>query len=339
MVVEGCGVFAERVGADVGQLAQPLVPLTAAEDTARRGEHHHHDSNRTAPHPSLIGTKPKMVRSTPPTARYRSRVPELPEVETVRRGLAPLVIGRGLLSAGSHPSERFSSAADAIGRTVISVDRRGKYLMLPLDDGRRLVIHLGMTGQVRVDNPAGAADPYDRAWWNLDDGGRLALRDVRRFGRVAVLGDDLSPLPTLASLGREPFDPDLTPEILWKALRSSTQRVKTQMLAQRVVAGVGNIYADEALWRARLHPGARTVSRPAAQRLLTAIREVLSEGIEHGGTTLRDYRAVDGSTGTNQHHLDCYGRAGQPCPRCSATLRRSVVDGRGTTHCPTCQRA
>jgi formamidopyrimidine-DNA glycosylase len=114
--------------------------------------------------------------------------------------------------------------------------------------------------------------------------------------------------------------------------------VKTQLLAQRTVAGVGNIYADEALWRAGVHPGARTVSRPKAVKLHAAIVAVLAEGIEHGGTTLRDYRTVDGGQGENQHRLDCYGRHGQACARCGTTLRRSIVDGRGTTHCPACQR-
>jgi formamidopyrimidine-DNA glycosylase len=115
-------------------------------------------------------------------------------------------------------------------------------------------------------------------------------------------------------------------------------RVKTQLLGQRVVAGVGNIYADEALWRAGIHPAARQVSRPAAERLHRAVIDVLAEGIEHGGTTLRDYRTVDGGSGANQHRLDCYGRAGLPCPRCGDVLRRAVVDARGTTWCPTCQR-
>jgi formamidopyrimidine-DNA glycosylase len=221
---------------------------------------------------------------------------------------------------------------------VDGVGRRGKYLLVGLDDGRRLVIHLGMTGQLRIDPPGRSADPYDRAWWRLDDGRRFAFRDVRRFGRLAVVADDLAALPTLAGLGPEPFDPAFTPTSLWTDLRRSRIRVKTQLLGQRVVAGVGNIYADEALWRARLHPGTRLVSRPAAARLHSAILEALAQGIENGGTTLRDYRTVDVGSGANQHRLDCYGRAGRPCPRCATTMRRAVVDGRGTTWCPTCQR-
>ena len=114
--------------------------------------------------------------------------------------------------------------------------------------------------------------------------------------------------------------------------------MKTQLLQQRAVAGVGNIYADEALWRAGVDPAARKVTRPQAARLHAAIREVLAAALANGGTTLRDYRTVDGGTGSNQHHLDCYGRAGEPCTRCATTLRRKVLDGRGTTWCPVCQR-
>ncbi len=264
-------------------------------------------------------------------------MPELPEVETVRRGLVPLLTGRRLVGAGSHPSAKFESAVEAAGTTVDSVGRRGKYLLLALDDGRDLVIHLGMTGRLRVGS-SDDVDPYDRAWWHLDDGGRFALRDVRRFGRVAVLGEDRSSLPTLAALGPEPFDPEFTPTSLWQAMAGRSARVKTQLLGQRVVAGVGNIYADEALWRAGIHPGARSLSRPAAARLHEALVAVLSEAVGHGGTTLRDYRTVEGAEGGHQHELDCYGRAGQECHRCGAELRRLVLDGRGTTWCPSCQR-
>jgi formamidopyrimidine-DNA glycosylase len=270
--------------------------------------------------------------------RYRRRVPELPEVETVRRGLEPVLLGRRFVDGGAHPSAKFAPATAVIDRTVAGVDRRGKYLLIGLDDGRRLVIHLGMTGQFRVHEHEPDDDPHVRAWWLLDDGRTLAFRDVRRFGRIAVVGEDVSALPTLAALGPEPFDPAFTAEGLRDAVNRSQARVKTQLLGQRVVAGVGNIYADEALWRARVHPASRRITRPAAARLREAIIDVLAEGIDHGGTTLRDYRTVEGGEGENQHRLDCYGRAGLPCSRCGTILRRSVIDGRGTTHCPTCQR-
>ena len=256
----------------------------------------------------------------------------------MRRQLEPLILGRRVVQAWGHESVKFASAVEAVGVRIDGVARRGKYLLAPLDDGRELVVHLGMTGQLRL--RPGDIDPYVRAWWTLDDGHVLELRDVRRFGRVGVVpAGQYASLPTLASLGPEPWDSELDDGGLWRRLRPSRIRVKTQLLSQRPIAGVGNIYADEALWRAGVHPGRRSVTRVESQRLLVALREVLEQGIANGGTTLRDYRDVRGSAGRNQLELGCYGRAGKPCPRCGAELRRSLVDGRGTTHCPTCQPA
>lgn len=263
-------------------------------------------------------------------------MPELPEVETVRRQLAPLVVGRTIVEGWGHPSAKFSSAPLAAGSRIERVDRRGKYLLVGLDDDHELIVHLGMTGQLRL--RSGDGDPYVRAWWVLDDGAVLELRDVRRFGRLAVVrAGEWGALPTLAAQGPEPWDAALDDGGLWHNLRRSTVAVKTQLLSQRPIAGVGNIYADEALWRARIHPGRRTVTRAQAGRLLTELRAVLEQGIANGGTTLRDYRAPDGEPGRNQLELGCYGRAGEPCLRCGTELRRSVITGRGTTHCPTCQ--
>ncbi len=254
----------------------------------------------------------------------------------MRRSLEPLVAGRRVTDAWGHPSAKFASAIEVTGSQIEGVARRGKYLLASLDDGRELVIHLGMTGQLRL--RPGPLDPYVRAWWALDDGEVLELRDVRRFGRVGVVtAGEYASLPTLAALGPEPWSPALDDDGLWRNLRRSRIRVKTQLLSQRPIAGVGNIYADEGLWRAGIHPGRRTVTRVEAARLLAALRGVLEQGIANGGTTLRDYRDVDGSAGRNQFELGCYGQAGEPCPRCGDELRRSVVDGRGTTHCPTCQ--
>jgi formamidopyrimidine-DNA glycosylase len=265
-------------------------------------------------------------------------VPELPEVETVRRQLEPRLVGRRITDAWGHPSGKFASAPLAVGPSVEGVGRRGKYLLTSLDDGRELVVHLGMTGQLRFRNGDGP-DPYVRAWWSLDDGAVLEYRDVRRFGRIGVVPvGEYASLPTLAAQGPEPWDPALDAGGLWRRLRRSNVRIKTQLLSQRPLAGVGNIYADEALWRAGIHPGRRAISKAEAERLLVALREVLEQGIANGGTTLRDYRSVDGGSGRNQLELGCYGRAGEPCLRCGTVLRRSVVDARGTTHCPTCQR-
>jgi formamidopyrimidine-DNA glycosylase len=267
-------------------------------------------------------------------------VPELPEVETIRRELSPEVVGRRLGEAWAFASAKFDSAVTASGASVQAVRRRGKYLLADLDDGRELIVHLGMTGSLSLVRTAALdPDPYVRAWWALDDGRTLVFRDIRRFGRVAVvMAGQYAALPTLRLLGPEPLDEGFTALGLWQALGASRARIKTQLLSQRPVAGVGNIYADEALWRARVFPGARSITRPQAARLHEALREVLDEGIANRGTTLRDYRSVDGRGGDNQHHLDCYGRAGLPCRRCETALVSRFWDGRTTTFCPRCQR-
>jgi formamidopyrimidine-DNA glycosylase len=266
-------------------------------------------------------------------------VPELPEVETIRRQLEPLVVGRTLLVAWAFPHAKFTPALEASGAAVEGLTRRGKYLIVALDDARDLVVHLGMTGSLRV-RPAGdSGDDYVRAWWALDEvaGEALEYRDVRRFGRLAVTERGRY-CGTLAVQGPDALDPGITADDLWRALRRSRRAVKTQLLSQRPVAGVGNIYADEALWRAGIHPARRTVTRAQATGLLAAVRAVLLEGIRYGGTTLRDYRTVDGRPGRNQQRLDVYGQAGVPCRRCGTLLRATVLDARTTTWCPSCQR-
>ncbi|MFP3899301.1 MAG: bifunctional DNA-formamidopyrimidine glycosylase/DNA-(apurinic or apyrimidinic site) lyase [Acidimicrobiia bacterium] len=265
-------------------------------------------------------------------------MPELPEVETIRRQLEPLVVGRSLHGAWAFPHAKFLPALDAAGAAVEGLGRRGKYLILSLDDGRDLVIHLGMTGSLRVRPPGDEGDGHVRAWWALDqvDGDALEYRDIRRFGRLAVTERGRY-RGTLAAQGPDALDPALTADDLWRALRRSRRAVKTQLLSQRPVAGVGNIYADEALWRAGVHPAHRTVTRRQAADLLAAVRGVLDEGIRNGGTTVRDYRAVDGRPGRNQSRLDAYGRAGLPCRRCGTPLRSTVLDGRTTTWCARCQ--
>jgi formamidopyrimidine-DNA glycosylase len=267
-------------------------------------------------------------------------MPELPEVETIRRQLEPLVVGRRLTSAWAFPHPKFTAALEVEGASISGATRRGKYLLLALDDGRELVVHLGMTGSLRV-RPAGdAGDAYVRAWWGLDGsdppGEALEYRDVRRFGRLAV-AEDGRYAGTLAVQGPDALDGRLTAEDFWRALKHSRRAVKTQLLSQRPIAGVGNIYADEALWRARVNPFRRTVTRAQAAALLEAVRAVLAGGLHYGGTTLTTYRNVEGRPGRNQQRLDVYGQAGLPCPRCGTELRSRVLDGRTTTWCPTCQ--
>jgi len=264
-------------------------------------------------------------------------VPELPEVETIRRQLAPRLAGRRFREAGSHESSKFTPAREVTGAGVVEVGRRGKYLMVELDDGRDLVVHLGMTGQLRSSTePDDLDDPYLRAWWELDDGSRLLFRDVRRFGRIHVIRrGHHDAIPTLRDMGPEPFDLSFDGRQLWERMRGR-RRLKTQLLSQRPVAGVGNIYADEALFGAGINPALRRISVERATVLLAEIRRVLELGLDRGGTTLRDYRSMDGE-GSNQFHLACYGRAGEECFRCGGELRGRVIDARSTTWCPVCQ--
>lgn len=273
-------------------------------------------------------------------------MPELPEVETIRRQLAPRLIGRRLGMATSHWSAKFTPALNASDAAVTEVGRRGKYLLVALSRPDRLwpwgsqaelVIHLGMTGSLRLMATDIDDDPYVRARWPLD-GGELVFRDVRRFGRLAVVEPGrYDNLPTLRDLGPEPFDEALDANGLWRALRPSRRAIKTQLLSQRPIAGVGNIYADEACWLAMVNPADRTISRERSADLLDALRSVLTAGLEHGGTTLRDYVDADGSSGTNQLHLRCYGRSGAACDRCGTLLRSRTLDARTTTWCPECQ--
>ena len=270
-------------------------------------------------------------------------MPELPEVETIRRQLTPRVEGATITDAGAHPSAKFHPAIEAVGSTIDGVRRRGKYLLFDLDgpdddDARELIVHLGMTGRLAAVDTTALDDPYLRAWWRLDGRRLLTFHDVRRFGRVHVVAaGDHAGIPTLAALGPEPFDEAFTGRTLHDAVRASSRHLKTQLLSQRPVAGVGNIYADEALWLARINPATRRLSVGRADRLVEAIREALTSGLDHGGTTLRDYVDTDGRRGTNQHRLHCYGRWGEPCERCGTELRRRVLDARTTTWCPACQ--
>lgn len=265
-------------------------------------------------------------------------MPELPEVETIRRQLEPLLVGRSITAATSHPSAKFVEAEHAAGAGIDAVRRRGKYLIIDLDDDRELIIHLGMTGVLSVPNVQDDG-AHTRAQWQLENDRWLVFNDVRRFGRIRVVErGDYATIPTLRDLGPEPSDPAFTAQHLHRALNASSRRLKTQLLSQRPVAGLGNIYADEALWLARVRPTARTISKPAASRLRDACVSVIEAALANGGTTLRDYRNAAGEAGSNQYFLRCYGRAGEPCERCAEPLRSMVVDARTTTWCRVCQK-
>ena len=266
-------------------------------------------------------------------------MPELPEVESVRRQLDPELSGRRVLDAWWDPiaaiPRQFVDLGRVVGRSILGVGRRGKFLIAPLDEDLELIMHLGMTGSFRFD----LDDPYVRARLDLDDSRALCFRDVRRFGRMAVVeAGNYEAIPTLSHLGPEPLSDEFDPDAFAELLVRTTSPIKPYLMSQRPVAGVGNIYADEALWLARIHPLSRRVGPRRARALHEAIRAVLSAALEREGTTFRDYRMVNGASGRNADFLAAYGRAGMPCPRCGTALKKIVLGGRGTTYCPGCQR-
>jgi formamidopyrimidine-DNA glycosylase len=288
-------------------------------------------------------------------------MPELPEVETVRRGLAPVMEGRRIARVTlARDGLRWpfppGLATRLTGARVTALGRRSKYLLAGLDTGETLILHLGMSGRLLVSgggaaraSPARfhhahpAAEPHDHVRIDLDDGSRITFNDPRRFGAIDLTATDrLADHPLLAGLGPEPLGNAFSPDILRRALAGRRTSLKAALLDQHTVAGLGNIYVCEALWRAFLSPRrlARSVGPARALRLHDAIRAVLADAIAAGGASLRDYRQADGELGYFQHAFAVYDRAGAPCPRpgCTGTVRRIVQTGRSTFHCPTCQR-
>jgi formamidopyrimidine-DNA glycosylase len=273
-------------------------------------------------------------------------MPELPEVETVRRHLAPVLEGRTLAHVEirdgrlTRPEDPLVVAAELIGERVARVERRGKYLIVRFETGRALLIHLRMTGSVRHVRDVAIDDAYVRAVVRLDDGSDVAYRDVRRFGTWLLLEPgELEPY-LAARLGEEPLGPSFTPDALAERLDGRRAPLKAALLDQRTVAGVGNIYADEALWRARLHPlrEARSLRPAEVAALHEAVIAALVAGVERQGATLRDYRQPNGAEGSMQNEFRVYGRDGEPCDRCGAPIDKIRVAGRGTWFCPRCQR-
>ena len=273
-------------------------------------------------------------------------MPELPEVETVRRQLAPVLEGRRLerveIRDGrlTRPLDPLEVAAELEGERVARVERRGKYLIVRFESGRALLIHLRMTGSLRAfDTGVDEDDAHRRAVVRLDNGSDVAYRDVRRFGTWLLLEPGELDEYLAARLGEEPFDALFTAARLGARLHKRRAPIKAALLDQRTLAGMGNIYVDEALWRARIHPlrPAESLERNELRRLHTAIRAALEHGIARQGSTLRDYRLPDGAEGTMQREFKVYGRGGEPCDRCGTPIAKSRVGGRGTWFCPRCQ--
>ena len=280
-------------------------------------------------------------------------MPELPEVETIARELRPLVHGAVVADAWldwprmvRHPAPD-AFAAGLRGRTILDVGRRAKWLVIDLDGGGVLVVQVKMTGQVFVQPGELTRDRHVHLALRLADGRELRLRDVRKFARVglyrrdeagAILDADGS-RELFAGHGPEPLEPGFTVRAFRARLRTRRARLKPLLLDQAFVAGIGNIYADEALWRARLHPlrPADTLRPADERRLYVAIRDVLAEAIERRGSSIDDYTAPEGD-GEMQEHLDVYRRTAQPCHRCGRPVRRIVLGARATHFCSWCQR-
>ncbi len=237
------------------------------------------------------------------------------------------------------PGPKYAGLERASGQHILEVKRRGKFLILPLSGGDDLIIHLGMTGILSPEPPP----KHVRVRLELDPGlsPTLYFQDARRFGRFLVVPSGLyDSLPTLHAMGPEPLEAGFTAAAFYRALQASAVPIKPYLLSQRPVSGVGNIYADEVLWHARVHPltPSKAVSKAKAYALAEAIRAVLAASLEFRGTTLQDYRTVGGEVGGYLAQLQVYGQPDAPCPRCGRPITKTVVGGRGTHFCPRCQK-
>ncbi|KYZ77378.1 formamidopyrimidine-DNA glycosylase [Anaerosporomusa subterranea] len=273
-------------------------------------------------------------------------MPELPEVETVRRGLIGLA-GRRIESIDIQLPRLIkwptpSEFADLVtGKRILSIDRRGKYLLLQLEGDLALVIHLRMTGRLYLRHAAEPSDAYTRVLFFLDTGDRLVFADTRTLGTLYLMHlEELSHIHGLASMGPEPLSSEFTADYLARALNRRKAKVKSLLLNQEIIGGLGNIYVDESLSLAGIHPErtGESLNREEIERLFAAINHVIDDALSHHGTTIRDYLDSSGREGGHQHHLQVYGRKGEPCQICGSAIQRIEVGGRGTHFCPKCQQ-
>jgi formamidopyrimidine-DNA glycosylase len=274
-------------------------------------------------------------------------MPELPEVETVRRTLAPHLVGNRLERLVVRearlraPIDVAAVSRLSVGREVLGVRRRGKYLLLDLAGDVVLLLHLGMTGRLVIRGPGEPLAKHDHVIWTLGDGRELRFNDARRFGLIeAVPAGLVATHPRLAKLGLEPLDEDFDAEALHRLTRASGKPIKNLLMDASCIVGIGNIYASEALFSAAIAPSlpACQLSRARAGKLVQAVRRVLRAAIRDGGTTLRDFNDANGASGHFAGALRVYGREGQPCHRCGRLIRRRQQAGRSTFYCPACQR-
>lgn len=271
-------------------------------------------------------------------------MPELPEVETVRRGLEPFLKDKIVQSITmNRPDLRFALPAEMgeifNGRICKNLRRRGKYILMDFDNGQTLVVHLGMSGRFAI-NPS-SSEKHDHVVITTISGDSIVYNDARRFGMMFIVqtGDEHIH-PAFATMGPEPFDPDFNGQTLTRTLQNKKTSIKAALLDQSVVAGIGNIYACEALYMAGISPTriASTIKGKKADKLITSLRTVLEEAIAAGGSTLRDHRQADGTMGYFQHNFKVYGKAGKQCPETGGIIKKITQSGRTTFYCPAKQR-
>jgi formamidopyrimidine-DNA glycosylase len=274
-------------------------------------------------------------------------MPELPEVETIRRGLERFLPGRSFTRLDVHdprlrtPLRPATLRRRLVGRRVEALKRRAKYLLVELDDGSVLVLHLGMSGRLSWTTAEQPLEPHTHVVFQFDSEKELRFRDHRRFGMLFVVRRErLDHHPRFAHLGPEPLEAGFSPGYLLERSRGVRRPLKNFLMDATVVVGVGNIYASETLHRARVHPStaAARLRLPRWERVHAAVRHTLESALVAGGTTLNDFHSVDGREGEFQVQLDVYGREGEACGRCGRIIRRVVQSGRSTFYCPGCQR-
>jgi formamidopyrimidine-DNA glycosylase len=272
----------------------------------------------------------------------------MPEVEIIRRYLDKMAAGKKIMDLDIRlprmikwpDTEGFRALVT--GRTIKAMNRRGKYLLLELDNGSEVVFHLRMTGRLVYEHTGKTSDSHARVIFHLQGGASLVYGDTRTLGTIhGIRPEERAMLKGLAEMGPEPLSAEFTPAYLYETASKRKVAIKSFLLNQKYIGGIGNIYADEALFLAGIHPlrPAQSLSREECGRLWESVNKVIAAGIEDGGTTFRDYQNGEGGQGSHQEHLYVYGRKGEPCRSCGSPIERITVGGRGTHFCPKCQEA
>ena len=275
-------------------------------------------------------------------------MPEMPEVEIIRRYLDKMAAGKKIMDLDIRlprmikwpDTEGFRALVT--GRTIKAMNRRGKYLLLELDNGSEVVFHLRMTGRLVYEPTGKTSDSHARVIFHLQGGASLVYGDTRTLGTIhGIRPEERAMLKGLAEMGPEPLSAEFTAAYLYETASKRKVAIKSFLLNQKYIGGIGNIYADEALFLAGIHPlrPAQSLSREECGRLWESVNKVIAAGIEDGGTTFRDYQNGEGGQGSHQEHLYVYGRKGEPCRSCGSPIERITVGGRGTHFCPKCQEA